>query len=339
LPFPTKGEGARWHQGKGMTMKIAILGAGALGSLFGAHLAQAGEDVTLIAREARAKAIQESGVTVNGLANFTVPVHVTARPQELQQADALLVAVKTYDMETALESVAHLSVGSVLSIQNGLVKDEQLARRFGWAQTLGAAAHISAEVLPSGQVRFTANEWLSIGELPAGISTRVEALVAALSRSGIQSEASPQIRSVEWTKYVVNVSWMALSALSRLETYRIFKHPDLAWIAAKLTREVAQIPAKLGIPLLDKGVFSAKTLCEVPFEEAVANFRQVGEQMEARGATAHKVSILQDLERGRRLEFEEMFGYAGRQGAELGVPLPTVDICYRLIKGIAESMR
>jgi 2-dehydropantoate 2-reductase len=320
-------------------MKIVILGAGALGSLFGAHLARVGEDVTLIAREARAKAIHEHGVTVTGLANLTVPVYVTARPQELQQADALLVTVKTYDMETALESVAHLRVGSVLSVQNGLVKNEQLARRFGWEKTLGAAAHISAELLPTGVVRFTANEWFSIGELSEGTSARVEALVAALVQGGIRAEASGQIASVEWTKYVVNISWMALSALSRMETYRIFKHPELAWMAAKLTREVAQLPAKLGIPLLDKGAFSAKTLSEVAFEEAVANFRRVGEHMEAQGATAHKVSILQDLERGRRLEFEEMFGYAVRKGAELGVSLPTVEVCYRLIKGVAESVR
>jgi 2-dehydropantoate 2-reductase len=320
-------------------MKIVILGAGALGSLFGAHLARSGEDVTLIAREARAKSIQEHGVTVTGLANLTVPVHVTARPPELRWADALLVTVKTYDMETALESVAHLRVGSVLSVQNGLVKDEQLAQHFGWEKTLGAAVHISAELLPTGAVRFTANEWFSIGELPEGTSARVEALVAALTRAGIHAEASPQVRSVEWTKYVVNVSWMALSALSRMETYRIFKHPDLAWLAAKLTREVAQLPAKLGIPLLDKGAFSAKTLSEVPFEEAAANFLQVGKRMEAQGATTHKVSILQDLERGRRLEFEEMFGHAVRKGAELGVSLPTVEICYRLIKGVAESLR
>jgi 2-dehydropantoate 2-reductase len=320
-------------------MHIVILGAGALGSLFAAHLAKSGEEVTLIAREARAKSIQEQGVTVTGLANWTVPVHVTAHSQELQQADALLVMVKTYDMETALESVAHLQVGSVLSVQNGLVKNEQLARRFGWDKTLGAAAHISAELLPSGTVRFTANEWCSIGELPEGTSARVETLVAALARAGIRAEASGQIASVEWTKYVVNISWMALSALSRLETYKIFKHPDLAWMAAQLTREVAQIPAELGLPLLDKGAFSAKTLHEVPFEEAVANFLQVGARMEAQGATAHKVSILQDLERGRRLEFEEMFGYAVRKGAELGMSLPTVETCYRLIKGVAESPR
>jgi 2-dehydropantoate 2-reductase len=320
-------------------MKIVILGAGALGSLFGAHLARAGEDVILIAREARAKTIQEQGVSVTGLANFTVPVPVTSRPQELERADALLVTVKTYDMEPALEGIARLKVGSVLSVQNGLVKDEQLARRFGREQTLGAAVHISAELLSTGTVRFTANEWFSIGELPEATSARVEALVAVLAQAGIRAEASEHIASVEWTKYVVNISWMALSALCRVETHRIFKHPDLAWMAATLTREMAQLPAKLGIPLVDKGAFSAKTLSEGRFDEAVRDFQAVGAQMEAQGATAHKVSILQDLERGRRLEYDAMFGYAVRKGAELGVPLPTVEVCYRLIKGIAESLR
>jgi 2-dehydropantoate 2-reductase len=320
-------------------MKIVILGAGALGSLFGAHLARAGADVTLIAREARAKVIQEQGITVTGLVDFTVPVNVTARPQEVQRADALLVTVKTYDMETALDSIAPLQLGSVLSVQNGVVKNEQLAQRFGWEKTLGAAAHISAEVTSAGPVRFTANEWLRIGELPEGTSERVQALAAMLARAGVRAEASSQIRSVEWTKYVVGVSWMTLAALTRLETYKFFKHSDLAWVAAAVTREMAQLPVKLGIPLLDLGAFRAKTLSSVSFAETVANFRQVGETMEQQGATAHKVSILQDLERGRPLEVEEIFGYAVRKGMELHIPLPTVETCYKLIKGIAESMR
>ena len=80
-------EGSALLDRRELAMKIVILGAGALGSLFGAHLARAGEDVTLIAREARAQAIQEQGVSITGLADFTVPVPVTARPQELRQAD------------------------------------------------------------------------------------------------------------------------------------------------------------------------------------------------------------------------------------------------------------
>jgi ketopantoate reductase len=119
----------------------------------------------------------------------------------------------------------------------------------------------------------------------------------------------------------------------------MFQHPDLAWVAAKVVREMVQLPDRLGVPLLDKGAFGAKRLSRMPFEEAVAHFQQVGARMEAEGATAHKVSILQDLERGRRLEVEEIFGYAVRQGAELGVALPTVETCYRLIKGVSEAAR
>ena len=113
-----------------------------------------------------------------------------------------MASIQAYDTEAALESVAHLRVGSVLSVQNGVVKDEQLARHFGWERTVGATAFVSAEVTPAGPVRFTANQWLRLGELPEGTSPRVEALAAALAHGGIRAEVSPRIRSVEWTKYV-----------------------------------------------------------------------------------------------------------------------------------------
>src|SRR5919108_1707406 len=104
-------------------MKIVILGAGALGSIIGGHLARAGEEVTIIARGQRAAHIQQHGIALTGLANFTVPVAVTTQPQTVREADVLVVAVKTYDTALALDSVRHLQVDSVLSIQNGVLKD------------------------------------------------------------------------------------------------------------------------------------------------------------------------------------------------------------------------
>src|SRR5262249_36642741 len=127
-------------------MKIVILGAGALGTVLGAHLARAGEDVTLIARGQRAAYLQEHGATLTGLVDFTVSVPVIADPQQVHNADVLIVTVKTYDMASALASVKHLDVSSVLSIQNGVLKDEQLAAMFGWDKVLGAMAAFSAEV-------------------------------------------------------------------------------------------------------------------------------------------------------------------------------------------------
>jgi 2-dehydropantoate 2-reductase len=118
-------------------VKIVILGAGAVGSIIGAHLAREGEDVVFIARGERGKFIREHGIKVTGLADFTVPVNVTDNLNEVEQADVLLVAVKTYDMEEALKSVSHLEVGSVLSVQNGVFKNEQLAQYFGQERPWG----------------------------------------------------------------------------------------------------------------------------------------------------------------------------------------------------------
>src|SRR5262249_40403944 len=140
-----------------VAMKIVILGAGALGTVLGAHLARAGEDVTLIARGARAVYLQEHGATLTGLVDFTGTVRVVTDPSEVHDADVLIVTVKTYDMASALPSVQHLHVDSVASIQNGVLKNEQLAQTFGWDKVLGAMAMFSAEVLPTGTVRFTAN--------------------------------------------------------------------------------------------------------------------------------------------------------------------------------------
>lgn len=319
-------------------MHIVILGAGALGSIISGHLARAGEDVTVIARGQRAAYVQHHGITLTGLEDFTVPVAVTTQPHTVREADVLIVTVKTYDTEAALESVRHLQVGSVLSIQNGVLKDEQLARIFGEDKTLGTAVVLSGEVTPAGPVRFTLNEYFAVGELPAGISERVQTLVSALARAGIRAEASPHIRSVEWSKYAFFLSWMAPALLTRQETYKFISHPDSAMVVAQLIQETGLLAARLNIALEDRGPFPIKTLCSVSLADAVTIVRRVGETM-ATQAPTHKISTLQDLERGRRLEFAETLGYAARKGAELGVPLPTITTCYRLIAPVHHALQ
>jgi 2-dehydropantoate 2-reductase len=315
-------------------MKVVVLGAGALGSIIGGHLARTGHQVTLIARGRRAADLQRHGITVTGLADFTVPVSVATDPATVTEADLLVVAVKTYDTEAALASVRHLRIGSALSIQNGVLKDEQLAHAFGWDRTLGAAAFLSGGVTAAGPVQFTVNEYLVLGELPAGVSPRVRTLAAALVDAGIRAEAVTDVRSVEWSKYALFVSWMAPAVLTRLASHRFQTHPETATVVARLVRETGLLAAKLGIALEDREPLPMKTLYEAPLSDAVATIRRFGAVMQAR-APAHKVSTLQDLEAGRRLEVEETLGYAVRKGAELGVELPALETCYRLIAGLA----
>jgi 2-dehydropantoate 2-reductase len=315
-----------------------VLGAGALGSIISAYLARAGEAVTLVARGPRAAFLQEHGVTVTGLEDFTVPVTVTTRPHELRAADVLIVTVKTYDTEAALASLSHLDVGSAFSLQNGVLKNEQLLHYFGREKTLGASPLFSAAVTPAGAVDFTYHGGIVLGEFSGVRSTRVQSVAALLERGGMRPVIAPQIQSVEWSKYVSFVGWMAVAALTRLETHKFLTDPDLAALVAQLIRETAQLAAHQGIPLEDHEPFLSKTLSSVPFAAAVEQLRHLGVRLAAQ-SSAHKVSTLQDLERGRRLEVEEILGYAARQGEAFSIPLPAVETCYRLLAGVNRSLQ
>ena len=242
------------------------------------------------------------------------------------------MTVKTYDTATALASVKHLQVGSVMSVQNGVLKNEQLAHTFGWEKVLGAMAAFSAEVLPSGPVRFTVNDGFYIGELPTGLSERVHALGHTLEDAGIVAQVTPSIQALEWSKYVLFVCLMAPAVLTRLETYKFLQDPLTASITASLIDEMAAIATARQIELEDTAFLAVKTLSQLSLDDMIAQF--------AAQAPTHKVSTLQDLEQGkRRLEVEETLGYAVQQGAALGVPTPTMVTCYRLIAGINRSLQ
>jgi len=299
----------------------------------GAHLARAGEDVTLIARGQRAAYLQEHGATLIGLVDFTVPVHVVTDPQQVQEADVLMVTVKTYDMVAALASIKHLDVGSVLSIQNGVLKNEQLAQTFGWEKVLGAMAFTGAEVLPAGTVRFTLNQGLYLGEVPTGTSARVQTLAATLEHGGILVQVTPSIQSLEWSKYVSWVCSMAPAVLTRLETYKLLQDAPIASIVAAILQEMTQIATARAIVLEDITFFPTKTLSELSVDDMVTHLRHIGDRW-ASLMPHNKISALQDVERGKRLEVEETLGYAVQQGAALGLPMPTMEVCYKLIAGI-----
>jgi 2-dehydropantoate 2-reductase len=319
-------------------VRIVIVGAGAVGSILAAHLARGGEEVVCVARGRRAAQLREHGIRITGLKTMNVPVEVVEDTRTLRHTDVLAIATKSYDSESALASVAHMDVRYALSLQNGVYKDEQVARVFGAARTLGAVAAFGGEVMPDGELVWTIYEQLNLGVLPHGRTPEVDAIGAAIGRH-FRCEVSPNILTVEWSKYVIFVGLLALSVITRLETYRMLQDPDLAVFITTLYREMAALAAKLGIPLEDGGAMSRiRTVTSLPFDEAVEDVRRSGAELEARGATRHKVSTLQDIEHGRRLEIEEILGYALRKGAELGVPLPTVDMCYRVLTGIDRQL-
>ncbi|MSR15479.1 MAG: ketopantoate reductase family protein [Gammaproteobacteria bacterium] len=318
-------------------MHFVILGAGALGTILGGYLQRAGHRVQLLARGARATLLEAQGLTIGGLDDFQSHCEIVRDPAAVEVADVLINTVKTYDSVAALRALTRLKPVLAFSVQNGVVKEEELSARFGRAKVLGAMADFSGELLPDGNVLFTRNIKLHLGELGGGTSERANALAAAIANAGINAEAVDNVESVAWSKYVGWLALMVLAVLSRQTTGQYLQDPDLARIAARMTRETARLASHLKIPLLDDSPLPALKVLHASEDEAVAVIQGVGAKMHAQ-APAHRMSSLQDLLRARPLELEETVGYALRKAAEFDLVLPTVECCYRLVAAINREL-
>ena len=182
-------------------------------------------------------------------------------------------------------------------------------------------------MLPTGTVRFLANAGCYLGELPAGTSARVQTLADTFDRVGIRAKVAPHIQSVEWSKYLYWVCLMAPAVLTRWESYKVLQEAHTASIMVAILQEMAQLATARGIVLDDLPFFPTKTLSQLAFDDRVTHLRQMGDRIASRNPTV-RLSPVHDLERGRRLEVEETLGYAVRHCAALGIPTPTMEVCY-----------
>jgi 2-dehydropantoate 2-reductase len=318
-------------------MKIAVLGAGATGSILAAHLKNSGEEVILIARGQRASLLQEKGITVKGLSEFNVSCPVATDPTDVKDADLLMVTVKTYDMDEALAGLKHMKISAAISVQNGVIKNDQLTAVFGEDKTLGGAFFSSGEVDADGSVRFTLNQCFYVGEPTGGISRRVEDIVSVLEKAGIKAKASAAIQTIEWSKFISWLGMMSLAVLTRMETHKFLSHPDTARICARIMKEAAMAAENLGIELEDRPPFPIRSILHQTEDLTVKTLCGIGEFMKA-ATPGHRVSGLQDLERGRRLEAGETLGYIINKAELSGIPVPTIETAYRLISGINDYL-
>ena len=319
--------------------EFAILGAGAIGSILAAHLARAGHSVIVVARGERARAVARDGLRIKGLADFTVQVAVVTEPAQLQAADTLIVATKTPGTEAALERLRHVRVGSALSIQNGVLKNELLARAFGAERVLGALADTSGELLPSGEVLFTRNVNLPLGELAGGITERARRIAGTIDQAGVRSTAVADIVSQEWSKFTVWLGLVSMAVTMRSVTWRYLADPDCAQVLVRLAREVAAVARAQGIALVaGAAALPLPTILEASEQDAIAAVLKSGEQMRSR-APEHRMSALQDLEAGRPLEVAETFGYAVGKARDLGLSLPLLESFHHVVAGIDRIRR
>jgi len=289
-------------------MRIAIMGSGGVGGYLGGRLAASGQDVTFIARGAHLDAIRERGLRIeSALGEVTVrPAQASSDPATVGPVDLVIFAVKLYDTEAAAEACRPL-VGpatGVVTFQNGVDSPEVLTRVLGREHVVGGVAQIASVIGAPGVIRHTGTmARFACGELDGRTSARVEALAAALRAAGVEHVVSDAIQRDIWAKMVFLATFAGLTALIRLPIGPIRGDPDTRALYRDGLAEALAVARARGIALPEG--FVAQTL---------ARTDQLPSQM--------KSSMLEDLERGKRLELAWLSGAIVRMGAELGIPTP-----------------
>ena len=315
-------------------MQFTIVGAGALGTILGAHLITAGHGVTMVARGARGRHIASEGLRVRGLRDFDLACTVVEPGTPIAAPGVLIYTVKTYQMDEALTALSRLDASAVFSVANGVMKNDQLAALYGRERVLGCMANVSGELLASGEVSFTRNVRMPLGPLPGYRGPDPIAIAAAIDAAGVITPAVTDIESLEWSKFAGWLAMFTLAVIARTTTGVYLENPQLAALAVKLVSEAVALAQARGITLVDQSPIPVLSVAHATdLQSAVEVLRDVGRNMLVQAPT-HRMSALQDLEAGRRLEVHETLGYAAREAQRLQVPAPSIALCYEIVSAI-----
>ena len=300
-----------------MTKRICIIGCGAIGSLYAAHLARVAEVYAFVRRESHARSLNEHGLRVSGKRDFTSSLRAVADPAELPDCDFGIVCTKATQTAQGIAPVAQrFPRGAVLSAQNGLGCEEVIAEFTRGCVIRGTTfmsgtRHSDTHV----QMELDTATWLGPFEpthTPYGL---VEELAELLRASGLKAEALHDARPAQWSKLIFNAAVNAVSALTELPHCRLFAEEDdfasLGGLLHDLMDEGKKVAAALGV-----------ALHEDPWE-----MNQIGAQ------TDHAPSMLYDIQHRLPTEADFLGGAIAREAARIGVGAPLHTALYRLIKG------
>lgn len=316
---------------------LVIVGAGSVGTVLAGYLTRAAHEVTLVTRPQYLATLDARPLRVYGMSDFEVRTRVVDHLSE-GNPDYLILAVKTIDTRSALESVRGVRPGGALSLQNGIVKDQQLADTFGADAVIGATSIIGATMKEPGVAEHTFNGATLLGERGGGSSDRVDRLASILSLAGLRAETVDDVVSAEWSKLCQIVPAALLSALSRLPYYQVCLSPPLARRFVDITHECVQVAQASGATVGDYPGFNIKTLVDLPREQAVESILERGRDLERRDMRSMRISLLQDLEKGKRTEIEETAGEVVQRARAGGMSIPTTELCYELVRGVEAAL-
>lgn len=297
-------------------MRVAVFGAGAIGSYFGSRLAAGGADVQLIARGAHLEALRREGLTLDGPdGRTTLALPATDDPAEIGPVDVVLFCVKSYDTDAAAARLGPLigDATAVVSLQNGIDNEAKIAAGIGEEHVVGGAAYILAAIQGAGVVR-TGPGRIVLGELrPGPPSPRLLAIVEAARAGGFEARAVEDVQIAKWEKYVLLVAFSAVSAGTQLPLGDIRRSAAAVAMMRAIATEAWTVARALGVPLRDGLV-----------DERI--------ELVLQQADDEGTSLRHDLLHGRRMEVEALQGTLSRLGRETGVPTPWTDAAYAILQ-------
>ncbi|VWD34468.1 2-dehydropantoate 2-reductase [Burkholderia lata] len=306
-------------------MKIAILGAGALGCAIGATLTEGGHETWLIDRSpAHVNAMRTQGLRVDDASGSRkVQVRATTRPDEAGVAEVVVVLVKSFHTDAAIRSAQAL-VGpetTVLSLQNGLGHEDILADAVGRERVLAGKTYVGGVLRGTGHIESgVVGKQTIIGELDGRLTDRVRRIAEAFSNAGLETQVSGNIVGTMWDKLLVNVATGALTGITSLTYGQLYDEPLLKATSLAAVAEAIAAAKAAGVTLSMTDPEQAWTLA--------------AEGLPA----AFKTSMLQSLEKGSMTEIDFINGSVVRWGARHGVPTPVNATLVACIKGIERAM-
>ena len=323
-------------------MKIAIIGAGAIGGYVGAKLALSGEDVTFMVRGANLEAIRANGITLrlhDGTEQVARHVRATSNYDEPGPQDIVILAMKAHQVADVAAQVPKLLGPDtvVVPMQNGIPywyfhrhggalentvirtvdPDGTIAQHIPGDRVIGCVVYPASELVAPGVVQHVEGERFPVGELDGSTSERVTRVSECFVKAGFKSPILDDVRAEIWLKLWGNLTFNPISALARATLVDICQFPLSRDLAAAMMTEAQTIAGKLGITF------------RVSLERRIAGAEKVG---------AHKTSMLQDVEAGRAPEVDALVGSVVELGRLTGTPTPHIDAVFALTKLLSRSL-
>jgi 2-dehydropantoate 2-reductase len=299
-------------------MKYAILGAGAVGGYYGARLAEAGEDVTFMARGAHLAAIRESGLRIesgNGDACIH-PAQATDDPGEVGTVDYILFAVKLFQTEESARFATPM-VGpdtTIVALQNGVESATILSDIHGAGRVMDGTSYISSVIAEPGLIRQTGTfASFAFGELDGTMSERGRKLKEAADRAGLKPTYSDDVEMLVWEKFILIATMSAITTSTRKPIGELRDDPDIRALLLASLGEAAAVGRAKGVRLgSDIEAEGLKRIDGFPAEMVA--------------------SMVHDLNGGKRMELDWMSGAVRRLGREAAIPTPIHDTFYAILK-------